>query len=78
MKQIAYQGQYFAICTDANDVECVATGDEVLMVPLLESGEVILTWEPSAAFGNQTLILPGGETATGRSYEDSTLVKKGA
>lgn len=75
MKQIDYQGQYFAICRDADGVECVVTGDEVLIVPLLDNGNVLLTWEPSAAFDTQTLILPGGETAPGRSHEETAQLE---
>lgn len=75
MKQILFQGEYFAIGTDENNVECVATGDEVLIVSLLDNGDVLLAWEPSPALGGQTLILPGGETAPGRSYEETAQLE---
>jgi ADP-ribose diphosphatase len=61
MGETAYQGDYFFIHLDADGIEFVHTGDEVLIVPLTAEGNVILTVEPSAAFGQPTLILPGGE-----------------
>lgn len=56
---------------DADGVEFVRTGDEVLIVPLTEEGQVILTVEPSAAFGEPTLILPGGETEPGEPHAET-------
>lgn len=58
-----YQGEYFSILTDADGIEFVRSGDEVLVVPLTAQGEVVLTIEPAPAFdGEQVLVLPGGET----------------
>ena len=57
-----HQGEYFSICLDADGNEFVCTGEEVLAVPLTAAGEVLLTIEPSPAFGEPTLILPGGQT----------------
>jgi ADP-ribose diphosphatase len=68
MGETAYQGDYFSIHLDADGIEFVRTGDEVLIVPLTAEGQVILTLEPSAAFGQPTLILPGGETEPGESH----------
>jgi len=53
---------YFSLAVGENGIEFVCTGNEVLIVPLTTDGEVILTIEPSAAFGEPTIILPGGET----------------
>ncbi len=63
MGEVLFQGDYFSLQTDATGNEYVASsGDEVLVVPLTGEDEVILTIEPSPAFGEPTLILPGGET----------------
>ena len=54
------QSDWFSIRTDAAGDEYVAsTGDEVLVVPLTDSGEVLLAVEPSPAFGAPVYILPG-------------------
>src|SRR5260370_13351497 len=72
MSTIVYQGKYFAICLDANGIEYVDTGDnEVLIVPITAAGEVILTIEPSAAFGEVTLILPGGIVEQSEEYAEA-------
>lgn len=63
---IQHQSQWFSIRADAQGNEfLVSTGDEVLVVPLTADGKVILTVEPSAAFGQPVLILPGGELKAG-------------
>jgi 8-oxo-dGTP pyrophosphatase MutT (NUDIX family) len=61
---MVFQGEYFSIHLDANNTEYVKTGDEVLIVPLTGEEAVMLTIEPSAAFDEPTLILPGGSTET--------------
>lgn len=71
MSETTYQGKYFSMHLDADGIEFVRTGDEVLVVPLTAEGEVILTIEPSAAFGEPTLILPGGETEPGESHAET-------
>ncbi len=72
MSTIAYQGKYFAIRLDSNGTEFVDTGDnEVLIVPITARGEVILTIEPSAAFGEVTVILPGGIVGRGEEYAET-------
>ena len=53
---------YFSLVRTVSGIEFVRAGNEVLIVPLTAEGEVILTIEPSAAFSETTLILPGGET----------------
>ena len=67
---IAYQGTYFAIRLDEHGNEFVeARENEVLIVPLTEEGEVILTIEPSSAFNDPTLILPGGSIEADETME---------
>ena len=56
------ESDWFSIRTDAGGDEYVAsTGDEVLVVPLTDSGEVLLAVEPSPAFGVPVRVLPGGQ-----------------
>ena len=68
MLQTVCQGAYFSIVLDGQGVEYVCTGDEVLIVPLLDDQTVLLIREPSAAFGEQVLVLPGGEIAPGEAH----------
>jgi ADP-ribose diphosphatase len=65
------RGNYFSILLDADGEEVVVCGNEVLVVPLTAEGEVILTIEPSPAFGEPTLILPGGETEPEEEYSET-------
>lgn len=71
MSTIAYQGEYFSIRVDATDTEFVDTGDEVLIIPLTAEGDVLLTIEPSAAFGEPTVILPGGSTEPNEEHTET-------
>jgi 8-oxo-dGTP pyrophosphatase MutT (NUDIX family) len=70
MGETTDQGDYFSIHLDADGIEFVRTG-EVLIIPLTAEGQVILTLEPSAAFGQPTLILPGGETEPGEPHAET-------
>ena len=54
MGQTLYKGDYFSLLVGADGTEFVYTGDEVLVVPLTEEREVIMTLEPSTAFGDLT------------------------
>lgn len=67
--RVLYSSQYFGLALDGEGVEFVQSGDEVLIVALTDAGEVILTREPSPAFGGETLILPGGSTEAGEAHE---------
>jgi len=60
-------GEYFRFERDARGEEFIDTRDEVLVVPLTPAGEVILAVEPSAAFGEPVLILPGGSEEPGEA-----------
>ena len=66
-----YESRWFSIRTDAIGVEFVATtGDEVLVVPLTDKGEVLLAIEPSPAFGIPVHVLPGGQVEHGLSLAE--------
>lgn len=70
MTTTAYQGTYFAIRLDEHGNEFVAAREnEVLIVPLTEEGEVILTSEPSPAFNEPALIVPGGSIEVDEAME---------
>ena len=56
---------------NARPVTYIQAGDEVLIVPLLDDGRVILTVEPSVALGKPVLILPGGAVDEGELALDS-------
>lgn len=47
------------------EVYVESSGDEVLVVALAPGDEVMLSREPSAAFGGHTILLPGGEIKPG-------------
>lgn len=66
-----YQGSYLSVLLDPEGIEVVRMGDEVLVVPLIEDSDVILTLEPSPAFDKLTLILPGGEVDEGESHVET-------
>ena len=71
MSKTLYSDRYFSIVQpDGGDIyiEC---GNEVLVIPINASGEVILISEPSPAFGDQCLLLPGGSVDDGEASADA-------
>jgi 8-oxo-dGTP pyrophosphatase MutT (NUDIX family) len=60
-----FSDDYFSLERDEDGVAYVRAGDEALVVPLTAEGEVILVAEPSVAFGEPTLVLPGGQVEPG-------------
>lgn len=70
-RSILYEGKFFTLLADAVHGEVVRCGNEVLVVALDDDGQVILTVEPSAAFPEPTVILPGGSTSPGRSNTET-------
>ncbi len=71
MGTIAYEGNYFSLRIDDKGKEFVYTGNEVLTVPLTESGDVLLIKEPSPAFGIPVLVLSGGESTPDESHAET-------
>jgi ADP-ribose diphosphatase len=74
-----YQSRYYALWTNEEGQEFVSARNEALVVPLTPEGDVLMTIEPSVAFDEPVLILPGGgveqeeepsETATRELQEE--------
>lgn len=64
--------QWFALERDERGESYIRpTSDEVLVVALDSSGDVLLASEPSAAFGEPVLILPGGCTEPGERHAET-------
>ncbi len=62
--------EWFALEVDAHGESYIRpTSDEVLVVALDGGDEVLLACEPSAAFGEPVLILPGGCAEPGEPHE---------
>lgn len=61
MGEKLYQGRYYSICTNKDGEEFVSAANEALVVPLTQEGDILMTIEPSVAFAEPALILPGGE-----------------
>ena len=69
---ILHQSHWFSIRADPDGTEyLVSSGDEVLVVPLTDTGEVILISEPAPAFGELALIVPTGETSPNLAHVET-------
>jgi len=68
-KETIFQGKYFTLLADEVHGELVRAADEVLVVALSDQNEILLTREPSAAFDEPVLILPGGEVEPGETHD---------
>ena len=66
MKNDVYE--YFAVERDERGAEFIRGNDEVLIVAITAVNEVVLIVEPSAAFGEDVMILPGGEVEPGENH----------
>ena len=73
MSQLFFQDDYYSIYTSGRNIDYIQMRNEVLIVPLMDTQEVILTIEPSIAFGEPTLILPGGVTEPNETHEQTAL-----
>jgi ADP-ribose diphosphatase len=54
---------------ETREVYIESSGDEVLVVALASADEVLLSREPSAAFGGSTILLPGGQIEPGEDQK---------
>ncbi len=73
MSQLFFQDDYYSIYTSEQGIDYIRMRSEVLIVPLTHQGKVILTIEPSVAFGEPTLVLPGGVTELDETHEQTAL-----
>ncbi len=71
VNKILFNHRYFTIAEDSKGVAYLQTSDNVLVVPLTARNEVILIGEPSPAFGDMALVLPGGEIEKGEKPADA-------
>jgi ADP-ribose diphosphatase len=63
--RVIFNHPYFTIREDTNGVGYIQGGDNALVVALTPRNEVFLVAEPSPAFHDETLVLPGGEISGG-------------
>jgi ADP-ribose diphosphatase len=76
-RQVATEGRrsdrsrYFALVADSDGVEFVRCGDGVLVVPVIDDGEVLLAVERSPAFGRNILTLVAGSVEEGEPLAES-------
>jgi ADP-ribose diphosphatase len=61
--RVVFNHPYFTIREDTNGNGYIQGGDNALVVALTPRGEVFLVAEPSPAFHDETLVLPGGEVS---------------
>lgn len=73
MSQLFFQDSYYSIYTHGQHIDHIHVRSEVLIVPLTLQEEGILTMEPSIAFGETTLILPGGTIEPDETHEQTAL-----
>lgn len=66
-----YQGLYYSIRTNKQGEEFVFATNEVLIIPISPEGDVLLTIEPSPAFDEPVLGLPGGEVEPGEALDET-------
>ncbi len=62
---------HFTLMAGDDGIGFIHCGDGVLVVPLTESGQVLLAVERAAAFGREALGLVGGAVEEGESLEET-------
>ena len=60
MTKTLYSDQYYSVVQPDDGDTYISCDNEVMVVPVHPSGHVTLISEPSSAFGNRCLLLPGG------------------
>ena len=68
MPATLYSDRYYSVVQPDNGDTYIKCDNEVVVVPILASSHVILISEPSAAFGDQCLLLPGGLVDDGETH----------
>lgn len=67
--QVFEGNAYFALGRDEHDTVFIQCPDEVLTIPLDESGHVLLAVEPAPAFGQDVWVFSGGAVEPGEPHE---------
>ncbi len=62
------EAEYSRIEKDDQGRAYIRSEDEVRVVPLTNTGDVILSIEPSPAFGEDVLVIGGGQIEPGETY----------
>ena len=70
MSKVLYSTDYFSL-EKGDHGDFVRSGDEVLVVALDDEHNVILSIEPSTAFGEKVLIIAGGEIEPGEDVKET-------
>ncbi len=75
MRELFYQDQYISLYRDPEKqiVTSIHTHDDAVIVPLLDEDTVLLAVEPSEAFGEPVMVLPGGTIEAGEVPEEAAL-----
>ncbi len=73
VSQLFFHDNYYSIYTSGRSIDYIRIRSEVLVVPLTQQKEVILTIEPSTTSDRSTLILPGGVIEQGETHEQTAL-----
>ena len=68
MSKTLYSDTYFSILQPDDGDAFIGCGNEVMVVPIDASGRVVLISEPSPAFGEPCLLLPGGMIDEGEPH----------
>lgn len=65
------RGSHFQMVQGKSGVPFIDARDESLIIPMRANGEVIFIVEPSAAFEEDVLLLPGGSVESGESAAET-------
>jgi 8-oxo-dGTP pyrophosphatase MutT (NUDIX family) len=67
-KRVHYRDRYFTLFGDDERAHYLRTEDAAICVPLTDSGYVIFVVEPSPAFEEDVLVLPGGQVGQNEAH----------
>lgn len=75
IREIFYRDKYLSLRRDTEKqiITSIHTDNEAVIVPLLDQDTVLLAIEPSEAFGEPTILLPGGTIEVGEAPEEAAL-----
>lgn len=67
--EVQFQGRQFSIASADSQQQYIRAGDNVMSVPLTDTGMVIFIVEPSPAFRENVLYLPSGRIEPNETIE---------